>query len=306
MDFERKTYSLDHLASADIPMRGVSETLYRAALERVGGTLCRAAAERLSKAEEGRYILIVTGFPIPPKNVCETDGPPGAAVLAYTLRDVGLKPILVTDKPCEPVVRGVVEDEFPVELISTEGDKAERQCEELLNRYDPAAIVSIERPGWNVKGEYHTMRGYNISDLIGKTDHLFLKARERGITTIAVGDGGNELGCGLIEETVRRHVPNGDRCQCPCQAGIAASTPADILVIAATSNWGAYTISAALAELKDIEYRHDGKRELRLLERVIKAGGIDGVTGEPTLTVDGLPTLVNQFVVELLWTIATA
>ncbi len=306
MSFEKKCHSLDHLTSADIPMRGVSETLYKAALEKVGGTLCGAAAKQLSKVEEGRSIFIITGFPIPPRNVCETDGPPGAAVLAYTLRDVGLKPVLVTDKLCEHVVRGVVEDEFPVELVSVERDKAERQCEELLNRYDPAVIVAIERPGWNRRGEYHTMRGYNISDLIGKTDYLFLKAQERGITTIAVGDGGNELGCGLIEETVRKHVPNGDRCQCPCQGGIAASTPAEVLIIAATSNWGAYTMAAALAELKGVEYRHDGKRELLLLERVIKAGGIDGVTGEPTLTVDGLPTLVNQFVVELIWAIASA
>ncbi len=126
----------------------------------------------MSKVGEGRNIFIITRFPIPPKNVCETDGLPGAAVLAYTLRDVGLKPTLVTDRLCEPVVRGVVEDEFPVELVSVERDKAERQAEELLNRYDPAAIVAIERPGWNRRGEYHTMRGYNISDLTGKTDYL--------------------------------------------------------------------------------------------------------------------------------------
>jgi len=45
---------------------------------------------------------------------------------------------------------------------------------------------------------------------------------------------------------------------------------------------------------------------LRLLERVIKASGIDSATGEKTLTVDGIPVLVNQFVVELIWAIVAA
>ena len=39
MNFDRKTYSLNHLVSADIPMRKTSEILYRAAVEKVGETL---------------------------------------------------------------------------------------------------------------------------------------------------------------------------------------------------------------------------------------------------------------------------
>ncbi|KYH39360.1 MAG: hypothetical protein AYL28_000310 [Candidatus Bathyarchaeota archaeon B23] len=303
MDVEGRAYALDRLASADILRRRVSKALYEAALERVGGTLCLSAAERLSRAGRGDNVFIITGFPM--ENVCETDGPPGAAVLAYTLRELGLNPALVTDRLCEPVVRAVVEEKFEVEAVSIEGERAEGEAEKLLESYEPAALIAVERPGWNSKGEYHNMRGLSLSHRVGKTDYLFLGARRRGIPTIAVGDGGNELGCGLIEETVRRYVPNGDRCSCPCGGGIAASTPADVLVIAATSNWGAYTISATLSLLEGAEYRHDGKRELLLLERILKAGGVDGVTGEKALTVDGIPTVVNQLAVELIWAIAS-
>lgn len=303
MSVERKAHSLDHLIAADIPVRGVSQYLYAAAVERVGGALCLAAAERLSDLEEGEGILILTGFPIPPKNVCETDGPPGAAVLASTLREIDLEPILVTDRLCKPVVRAVAEG-FTLELMSIERGEAEMEAEALLERYEPSALVAVERPGWNIKEEHHTMRGLNISELVGKTDYLLLKARERRIPTIAVGDGGNELGCGLVEEAVRRYVPSGDRCRCPCGGGIAAAIPADILVIAATSNWGAYAISAILSLLRGVEYRHDGKGEISLLKRVIGAGGIDGVTGEHTPTVDGLRKRVNQLVVELISAIA--
>ena len=307
MDLEKKAYAIDRLVSADLPMRKTAPYLYSASLEKAGKSLCLAAAEKLhERVKPGEAVFIITGFPIPPKNVCETDGPPGSAVLAFTLRELGLKPVLITDKLCEPVVKAVVDGAIPVELISIDRAKAEEEAEELLARYEPSVLVAIERPGWNSKGEYHTMRGYNISELVGKTDYLFLKARERGLLTVAVGDGGNELGCGLVEDVVKRYVPYGSECQCPCKAGIAAATPADVLVIAATSNWGAYAISAVLSLLSGIRYEHDGKRELLLLQKVLNAGGVDGVTGQPTLTVDGLPTTVNQLLVELIWAIANA
>jgi len=150
------------------------------------------------------------------------------------------------------------------------------------------------------------MRGVNISNLVGKTDYLFNYARKKGVTTIAVGDGGNELGCGSIMETVRKHVPHGAKCQCPCGKGIAATMPSDVLVIGGTSNWGAYGIAACLSLLKNLDYGHDGKSELRLLDRVINAGGVDSLTKESQPFVDGVPTSINKLVVDLIWTITNA
>ena len=109
-----------------------------------------------------------------------------------------------------------------------------------------------------------------------------------------------------IIDTVRKHVPYGAKCQCPCGKGIAATTPSDVLVIGGTSNWGAYGIAACLSLLKNLDYRHDGKSELRLLNRIINAGGIDSVTQKREPFVDGVPTSINKLVVDLIWTITNA
>ena len=51
----------------------------------------------------------------------------------------------------------------------------------------------------------------------------------------------------VIKDAVRRYVPFGERCQCPCGGGIAPEQPVDALVVASVSNWGAYGIAAAVS-----------------------------------------------------------
>jgi len=150
------------------------------------------------------------------------------------------------------------------------------------------------------------MRGLNISSIVGKTDYLFEMGRKHGALTIGLGDGGNELGCGLIYQTVRKHVPYGARCGCPCNDGIAAATPADVLVIGRVSNWGAYGIAACLSLLERLEYKHGKQDELRLVNRVVKAGAIDSFTLERKPFVDGLSPDVNGSVVDLICAIKNA
>ncbi len=305
-ELDRKGYMIDKVVAMDLPLRKVVQKLYEAAVANVNKPLCLAAAEKIAeKTQKGDKIFIITGFPVLPKNVCETDGPSGAAVLADTLNSIGMKPTMVTDELCVDVVKAVT-PKISVEKCSVDNDIAMEKTEELFSTYNPSVLVSIERPGWNEKQECHTMRGINISNLVGKTDYLFSYARKMGITTIAVGDGGNELGCGSIIDTVRKHVPYGAKCQCPCGKGIAATTPSDVLVIGGTSNWGAYGIAACLSLLKNLDYRHDGKSELRLLNRIINAGGIDSVTQKREPFVDGVPTSINKLVVDLIWTITNA
>lgn len=105
---------------------------------------------------------------------------------------------------------------------------------------------------------------------------------------------------GRIKETVRREIPYGDRCQCPCGQGIAPEQPVDALVVAAVSNWGAYAVAAALATLKEQHWPHDPASERRILEATAAAGLCDGPTGWVGPTVDGMPLEVHQAVVALL------
>src|SRR5438876_433702 len=68
--------------------------------------------------------------------------------------------------------------------------------------------------------------------------------------TIAIGDGGNEIGMGALSRPlIARHVAHGET--------IACVTPARHLIVAGVSNWGAYALLGALAVL-----REDWRREL--------------------------------------------
>jgi hypothetical protein len=301
-----KAYLIDQIITVNLPERAGMQQLYEAAKSMQQKPLCLAAAEKIAATtSQGDYVLIITGFPVPPKNICETDGPPGAIVLAEILKRKKLKPIIITDNTCKNVVEAISRNmevlDFPVaeNLAKTEAEK-------LLAKYSPTLLVSIERPGWNEKRVYHTMGGLNISDIVGKTDLLFTYAQKRKIATVAVGDGGNELGCGKISDAVKKHVPFGLNCKCGCGSGIAAATPSDVLVIARVSNWGAYGVAACLAIQEGLHYVHNGTAEFQLLDKVITAGGIDSVTREPKPLVDGLSTEINCLVADLLWQITKA
>lgn len=305
-DIETKAYLLDQAITLDLPIRKVARKLYEAAATTTSKPLCLACAERInSTSDRGDTVFIITGFPVPPKNVCETDGPPGASVLADVLENAELKPMFITDELCAEIVKAS-RPKTPVVKVPVDMEAALNAAEDLLSKYNPSAMVAVERPGWNRRKEYHTMRGLNISGLVGKTDYLFHIAQHQGIATAAVGDGGNELGCGSILRTVLKHVPYGSKCQCPCEGGIAATTPADVLVIAGASNWGAYGIATCFSLLRGLEYKHDRKSEFELLHRIVGAGAIDSVTMQADAFVDGVSPSINGHVVDLLWTIWNA
>lgn len=66
---------------------------------------------------------------------------------------------------------------------------------------------------------------------------------------MGIGDVGNEIGMGNINDTVKKLLPLGSKCLCPCGAGVAAATKVDLAITAAISNWGAYAIAAAISAL---------------------------------------------------------
>jgi hypothetical protein len=301
---EEKSYLIDQVVTLDLPVRRVVRQLYEAALKIVNKPLCLVAAEKIAaEAGRGDSAFLITGFPVVSKNRWETDGPLGAAVLAEALRSVGFKPLMVTDERCVNILKAV-NPNTRVSGFPVNDEQARLKAENLVLRFNPSVLIAVERPGWNRRRVYHNMKGQNISEFVGKTDYLFIYGHKSGVATVAVGDGGNELGCGAIMTTVRKLVPHGAKCQCPCGQGIAASTPADALVISGVSNWGSYGVAACLSLLKGFDYKHKKESELQLLEKAVKAGAIDSITLEGKPFVDGVPPSINSHVVNLLWAIA--
>lgn len=126
-------------------------------------------------------------------------------------------------------------------------------------------------------------------------------------TSVGIGDGGNECGMGKVLGAVREHIPNGST--------IASVVPADALLSAGVSNWGAWGLIAAVEALVRYDaakFADDGlaggadpKAALLLLppgallplegwERsvsaaVLEAGATDGITGASDGSVDGVP-----------------
>jgi hypothetical protein len=318
--------TIDRVVATDVAGRGVAPILYDAARRSQGEALTSRAAQLLSSVPAGSPVLLATGWPHRPHaapDVAETDGPPGAAVLARTLAElVRVVPVLVVEEALvgamEAVARAAglrpvapealfrantlvaplqVTAVLPMPVSVEEGRRFARDVFESIR---PAAVVVVEKGGLNAVGRTHTSRGHDTTWVVAKADLLVEEARNRGIPTVAVGDGGNEVGMGVIKDTVRRYVPYGERCQCPCQVGIAPEQAVDSLVVAAVSNWGAYGIAAAVSVLRAQDWPHDARREARILEAAGSAGLCDGPTGWVGPMVDGLPLEVHQAVVTIL------
>ena len=155
----------------------------------------------------------------------------------------------------------------------------------------------------NEKGNIHTSRGDDTTVDIAKVDYLVLEARKRNIATIGIGDGGNELGMGVIQEEIKRSsIPYAAKCRCGCGGGITPATLTDVLVTAAISNWGAYGIVACLAVLlQRPEVLHSAKVEEVILQAAASASFIDGATGYVMPpSADSLDSSVHQAFVTLL------
>ncbi|MGL5094149.1 MAG: glutamate cyclase domain-containing protein, partial [Planctomycetia bacterium] len=180
----------------------------------------RAAAYSLRSA---RRVVVVTGYYILSADACETDGPPGAWALGEALRRLDVEVRYLTDRWGAPLLEAA--GLTPTYIWE---DDAERR----LNDFAPTHLVSIERPGRTADGTYRNMRGRDISACTGPVDALFLATDESTPVTIAVGDGGNEIGMGRVNALVHQNIENGPT--------IASVVQADHLIVAGTSNTGAW------------------------------------------------------------------
>jgi hypothetical protein len=255
-----------------------------------------ASARALHGAER---VIIVTGFNVPP-GLPETDGPLGTAVLGRALRLLGASVCYVTDRPpADPLAATLQALEEPAEVdVYPDLPGAARL---LLEREQPTHLVSIERPGRSQSGDYLSARGESVAKWNLPLDDLFLAAHalrgkgkktKRGPVTISVGDGGNEIGMGAARAQLARMGG--------LMARIACVVPADHLVVAGTSNWGAYGIVAALERLHGRLLLHTGAIERQLIACCVEAGAVDGLTGQSEATVDALGPEIHAGIVELL------
>ncbi len=135
----------------------------------------------------------------------------------------------------------------------------------------------------------HNMRGIDITPFTAKTHRLFEHyARFGGVTTIGIGDGGNELGMGSLPwPELRAAIPFGPAGQIACRIAT------DHLLMCGVSNWGGYGLALAVARLRGEVHRlaHANlQQERAVIEHMVReTTAVDGVTGLREASVDGLP-----------------
>ena len=247
----------------------------------------RGAASALLNARSSRVGLI-TGFYVPQGTppAAETDGPVGVALLAKALTAVGIPSRVATDEPCRgacgAALTGAGAEDITIDIVAVGAPLTP-----LIEAWRRAGIthaISIERCGRSADGAPRNMRAQDIGSYTAPLDDLFVAGPWE---TIAVGDGGNEIGMGAISRSlIALHVAHGE--------AIACVTPAQHLIVAGVSNWGAYALIGALATLRE-DWRRtlvaclDERLDRAVLEAMIQHGpAVDGVSRLPTLTVDNL------------------
>src|SRR5579885_880769 len=201
-----------------------------AARDALSPTFCRDAAAYLR--DRLGTVLILTGLHL--AGTAETDGPIGALALAGAIGVLGGRAVLVSDRYCAPLLRRVAPGATIEEIPIAGNDESERATAALLARHRPSLALAIERCGATASGRYLNMHRVDIGAHTARLDPLL-----RTLPSIAIGDGGNELGMGTIAEALIARLGMAEPCR----------TAADRLVIASVSNWGAYGMLAALSEL---------------------------------------------------------
>ncbi len=262
-------------------MRGVSELR-----SHLPPDFCTQAAQYI--LDNLGDVVIVTGFYILSAGQHETDGPPGAIAIGNALAALGRTVTYVSDLHTTPMLRdwlgeGVRVVDFPIGDI----DSSREAAAEILSQLKPGLLISIERCGRTKDEKYLNMRAADITRYTARLDYLF----ERGIPSVGIGDGGNEIGMGNLAEV----IPGVDRL--PDDPAIAK---VDRLVLASVSNWGGYGLVAALSQLVGRGLLPTTDEDERLIRRMVDAGAVDGTSGENKYYVDNFTLEQNAGVLRRL------
>jgi glutamate racemase len=295
------------------PERNVGKFFNPGGLEQ--GVHALAAAEN---------VMLSTGFNVE-EGMPETDGPPGLAALAHALILCGKTVTFVADSKNNELVRdclaeldkGAAErckfEDFNVRPDAADVPenaedqtidqatklreaelKAEKKAQDLLDQHKPDVFLSLELNGRGDSGYAKNMRGKVITGWNSMSDEVLNQANAKGVTTIAVGDGGNEAGMGGLH-----NIPNamdGKPMQARTQAGIQ--------VTSWNSNFGgealAYGLLASYGKLRDKEdgngnivagAGHTPEQQTAMIQAVLNGGGVDGVTRGKVLNEKSLDSL---------------
>jgi D-glutamate cyclase len=240
-------------------------------------------------------IALLSGFVIPhaAAPAAETDGPLGAALLAQFFAALGWRVVGLSDAPCAPVMQaafGVARIAAEDQYFAAVGPQAPpiSTVQAWLQAKGVTHLLAIERPGRASDGRAYSMHGRDISDHVYPFDPLF---RTPMCTTIGIGDGGNEIGMGVVSRAaIAAAIAHGET--------IACTTPAHFLVVSGVSNWGADSLAAALCVLAPTAlpaYRSAFSDDVMAacLDALLMAGAVDGVTAQPDRSVDGLALAVH-------------
>jgi D-glutamate cyclase len=260
------------------------------------------AASALATARSASVGLI-TGFYVPQGSppAAETDGPLGTALLAKGLLEVGIPCRVATDEPCAGACAAALASAGLRDVV-TDTVALGAPLVPLIETWRHAGIthaISIERCGRSADGAPRNMRGEDIGSYTAPLDDLFSAGPWE---TIAVGDGGNEIGMGTISRSlIARHIAHGET--------IASVTAARHLIVAGVSNWGAYALVGALATLRE-DWRRtllgclDETLHRTVLEAMIEHGpAVDGVSRLATPTVDNLDIATHHRMLRMIRTL---
>jgi hypothetical protein len=282
------------------------EAVVQTKVERSVGPLARdaagglAAAARSIAANPNASVVVLTGAYVPwaTQPAAETDGPPGAALLAAGLACLRIPARLLTDHWCAPVLtaaRDAAAPDLPLDVC----DDNPAELGDLLGSYEQLKVthvVIVERLGPAKDGAVRNFRGEDVTRFTPSFAPLWGDARPW--TTVGVGDGGNEVGMGNIPAgTVAEAIEHGDRVHCVVGC--------DHLIVAGVSNWGALGLLLAVATLRgpsgaDAQEFVRPARHRSVVEACVLAGAVDGTRGHRQATVDGLALVGHDVVLEQL------
>ena len=249
--------AIEKAIARDLRHRGIGGLVRWGSLE--------SAARSLSGAGKA---VVLSGFYLNETRSGETDGPPGAKAVGEALEAIGVEVAHVTD--------GV-----SLALYSAMGVPVLLFVPEALNSLSPSHLLAIERAGRAGDGRYYSMSGKDITSHTAPLDDWFLAAPGLGIATIAIGDGGNEIGMGVVREQVARDVPHGGK--------IASTVGADHLIVSGISNYGAYGLAAALSVIAGRDLLPTDAAAGQAVEDCVAAGACCGHTHQNAPLVDGTP-----------------
>lgn len=274
-----------------------------------GGVLNAAKA-----LESAKHVMLLTGFSVA-ANMPETDGPPGTAALGHALRELGKIVTYVTDPGNAAIMKaavGALDSKAAqygrlLTFDASHDGSAVGKANELLDKYKPDAVVAIELPSRAADGSRHNMRGVNIDPFNGPVDEILVQANKRErVTTVGVGDGGNEAGMGGLPGIPK--ALDGSE--------MAAKVPAQHPATSWNSNLGGEAIGAVmLARAGKLDKLHTPEQQAGVITATLAAGAVDGVTrkkiagelsddGKTTSGVDGFSIQVHGAMLEMLKNIA--